>query len=184
LRDLKLTAPRAGLVILGRAPNEDRPLQAGDILWPGLRVASMPDLDQMEVVAVLSDVDEGRVRAGQPARVVLDADSGHSLAARVEDVSSVAEEARFAGGFRVRLAVRDALPALVRPGLSARVEVVRGTFTNALTVPRRALVAREGRWQVHAPVTGRATDVKVVACLALDCVIEGGLREGGRVARR
>jgi len=169
--------------MLNRHQQEDRPLQAGDNLFPGMRLASMPDLTSMEVVASLASVDEGRVQEGQPARVVLDSDLAHAFAARVEEVAAVAEETRTANGFRVRVTLLQELASTVRPGLSARVEVVRRTFKDALVVPRPALVRREGRWQARSR-GGGFRDVRIAACLALECVVESGLQEGDRVALR
>ena len=183
LRGLQLRAPRAGVVLLGRSPQEDRPVQLGDNLWPGLRAASLPDLSELEVAAYLPEVDDGRVLPGQTARVILDSALDHVHAGRVEVVAAVAQDARYAGGFKVRVSLAKTDAASMRPGLSARVEVVRRVFKDALVTPRasvswvdaQALVARPG---------GGFTNVTLSACLALECVVESGLREGDRVAIR
>ena len=46
---LALPVPRPA-VLLGRSPQEDRPVQLGDNLWPGLRAASLPDLSELEAI--------------------------------------------------------------------------------------------------------------------------------------
>ncbi len=182
LRQLSVVAPRPGIAMLGRAPNEDRPLQVGDTLWPGLRLVSLPDLTAMEVVAFLPEVDDGRVLPQQPARVVLDADLHHPLRGRVEEVAAVALDARYAGGFRVRVSLDGARPRLMRPGLSARVEVVREVIENALVVPRRAILRADGNPRVRRADGGELVDVRLSRCLPLECVVAAGLREGDRVA--
>src|SRR5712691_10346523 len=172
LRQLSLTAPKAGIAILGRAPNEDRPLQVGDTLWPGLRVVSLPALETMEVVAFLPDVDDGRVAPGQAARVVLDTDLAHAFRGRIEEVSAVAQDPRYAGGFKVRVSLEETNPAIMRPGLSARVEVVRARLDRALLVPRGAVLRVEGRTRVRRAGTDDLADVRLGRCLPLDCVVE------------
>src|SRR6185503_4684735 len=122
LRGLQLRASRPGVVLLGRSPNEDRPVQLGDNLWPGLRAASLPDLSELEVAAYLPEVDDGRVLVGQPARVILDSALERVHEGRVETVAAVAQAARYAGGFKVRVSLAKTDPASMRPGLSARVE--------------------------------------------------------------
>jgi HlyD family secretion protein len=182
VQGLSLHAPRAGIVLLGRAPNEDRPLQVGDNLWAGWRVASIPDLASMEVVAYLPEVDEGRVAPGQPARVVLDAHRGRSFDGRVEEIAAVAQDVRYTSGFKVRVSLASPDPALLRPGLSARVEVVRRVFPDALLVPRRALLRDGSQVHVRPAGPGDPVPVEIAACLALECVVSRGLSEGDRVA--
>jgi multidrug efflux pump subunit AcrA (membrane-fusion protein) len=173
LQQLSLAAPRAGIAMLGRNPMEDRPLQVGDNIWGGLRVVSIPDLQQMEVLAYLPEVDDGRVRPGLSARVVLETDLDRSFRGRVEEVAAVAQDARFAGGFKVRVSLEETDPRVMRPGLSARVEVVRRVFAGALSAPRSAFVWADGRWRLR-----NGADVKVATCLPLECVVESGLSEG------
>lgn len=182
-RELSLTAPKAGVVLIGRgrSRDEDRPLQAGDNVWPGTRIASIPNVGRMEVVAYLPEVDDGRVIAGQAARVILESDLHQALPGRVEEVSAIASDSRGAGGFRARVALDQPSGPALRPGLSARVEVVRRTFQDALVVPRNAVARRGGEWMVRRP-GGATAEVRVIACLPLECVISDGLVEGDRVA--
>ncbi len=183
LRGLQLRAPRPGVVLLGRSPQEDRPVQLGDNLWPGLRAASLPDLTELEVAAYLPEVDDGRVLVGQVARVILDSALDRVHDGRVENVAAVAQDARYAGGFKVRVSLAKTEAASMRPGLSARVEVIRRTFKDALVVPRAAVSWQGTQARVARP-GGGFTDVTFMACLAIHCVIESGLSEGDRVAVR
>ncbi|MBP6705461.1 MAG: HlyD family efflux transporter periplasmic adaptor subunit [Vicinamibacteria bacterium] len=183
LRGLQLRAPRAGVVLLGRSPQEDRPMQLGDNLWPGLRAASLPDLSELEVAAYLPEVDDGRVLPGQTARVILDSALDRVHDGRVEVVAAVAQDARYAGGFKVRVSLAKTDAASMRPGLSARVEVVRSTFKDALVTPRASVSWVDAQARVARP-GGGFTNVVLSACLALECVVESGLREGDRVAIR
>ncbi len=183
LRGLQLRAPRAGVVLLGRSPQEDRPLQLGDNLWPGLRAASLPDLTELEVAAYLPEVDDGRVLPGQTARVILDSALDRVHVGHVEVVAAVAQDARYAGGFKVRVSLAKTDAASMRPGLSARVEVVRNTFKDALVTPRASVSWIDAQARVARP-GGSFTYVTLSACLALECVVESGLSEGDRVAIR
>lgn len=183
LRGLQLRAPRPGVVLLGRSPQEDRPVQLGDNLWPGLRAASLPDLSELEVAAYLPEVDDGRVLPGQAARVILDSALDRVHEGRVEVVAAVAQDARYAGGFKVRVSLVKTDPVSMRPGLSARVEVVRRVFKDALVAPRAAVSWKDAQARLARP-GGGFTDVTLAACLALECVVENGIREGDRVRVR
>jgi HlyD family secretion protein len=182
LRQLAMVAPRHGIVIIGRSPMEDRTIQVGDNMWGGWRIASIPDLTSMEVLAFLPEVDDGRVVPGQEARVVLEADLTRCFKGKVEDVAAVAQDARFAGGFKVRVSLEETDPKVMRPGLSARVEVVRRVFDKALVLPRQAVQRSEKSWVARRPGSSELVPLKVAACLPLECVIDGGLKEGERVA--
>jgi hypothetical protein len=69
----------------------------------------------------------------------------------------------------------------MRPGLSVRVEVVRGTWERALSVPRGAV-----RFEKDGPVVkrggGEVAKVRLAACTPVECVVESGLAEGDRVS--
>jgi multidrug efflux pump subunit AcrA (membrane-fusion protein) len=70
----------------------------------------------------------------------------------------------------------------MRPGLSVRVEVIRGAWEDALVVPRGAV--RFGEDGAVARRAGRDEPVPVTlaACTPTDCVVEEGLEEGDRVS--
>ncbi len=181
---LAVRASRAGFFLV--APHwqrwaEDRKLQVGDSVWPGAVVASIPDLSELEVVALLPAVDEGAITAGAAARVVLDTYPERVFAGRVAQVATVAQEQSDRGGFDVRVALTQSDPRLLRPGMSVRVEVVRRRWVQALAVPRGAVLWREGRAWVLSP-GGREREVGLEACLPLECVVTAGLTEGERVA--
>jgi multidrug efflux pump subunit AcrA (membrane-fusion protein) len=141
----------------------------------------------MEVAAALAESDHGRIAPGTEARCILDTYPDRVFRGRVEDVGSVARESGRGGfgasikpGFPVRISLERTDP-LMRPGLSVRVEVVRGTWDSALAVPRGAV-----RYDKDGPVVRRAggdvEKVRLAACTPVDCVVESGLAEGDRVS--
>ncbi len=181
LRCASVSAPRSGIFLVGRhwRRDEDRRFQVGDSVWPGFPIASIPDPTRMEVDARLSAVDHGRVSVGMPARVVLDIFPDRSFEAEVAAVGSVSDAAPERPGFPVRVSLRQRDPALMRPGLSVRVDVLRGRFQGALVVPRSAVRFVEGRAVVGA--SGGEAGVEIETCTPLECVVRSGLHEGERV---
>ena len=173
-------APKNGIFIVNRFWREDRKLQVGDTLWPGFPVASIPDLGQMEVSALLPEVDHGAITAGMATRVILDTYSDRSFAGRVEEVGAVAPESRSGGGFPVRVSLTETDPSVMRPGLSVRVEVVRRLFPNALSVARGAL-RFEGARAFVSRRNGSPVPVEVLGCSPLVCALASGLEEKARV---
>jgi multidrug efflux pump subunit AcrA (membrane-fusion protein) len=183
LASVSVRAPRNGIFIV--APHwrgdEGRKLQSGDNLFTGLPVASIPDLAEMEVDARLSEVDHGAISSGMKARIALDTYPDRSFPGRVEEVSAVATEARDRPGFPVRVSLERTDPALMRPGMSVRVEVVRGEWPRALTLPRAAVRFEGTTALVTRPGRSDAVPVRLAACTPVTCIVESGLSEGDRV---
>ncbi len=192
LLSMSVPAPKVGVFLSGLhwqwGPEGPRKLQPGDTVWPGFPVATIPDPGEMEVGAQLSEVDHGRVAAGMKARCILDTYPDRVFEGTVAAVGAVAAEARrfgpvaLASGFPVRIALART-DALMRPGLSVRVEVLRRVWPRALVAPRQAV-----RWEKDVArvrmAGGADATIRVAACTPLDCVVESGLAEGDRVVLR
>jgi len=190
LSSMSILAPRDGIFLVGMnfnqwGPDGPRKLQPGDNVWPGFPLGTIPDPTDMEVQAALAESDHGRIAAGMPARCILDTYPDRVFDGRVREVGSVAAEAFQNGGFssRAGFPVRVALARtdrLMRPGLSVRIEVVRGSWTKALSVPRGAV-----RFERDGPVVrkgGELVRVRLRTCTPTECVVESGLSESDRVA--
>ena len=159
---LTLRAPRAGLVVIRDSPffGEARKMQVGDATFVGNVIALIPEPSSLRVEAALADVDDGRVRIGMPARIVVDAYPSTTYTGRVMEISAVAQEsARLSmrRAFRVIVALDKIEPARMRPGLSARVMIRREERPNALLVSR-------------ADIAGH-NDLKLGSCNAQECVV-------------
>ena len=192
LGSMSLVAPKAGIFLVGNfwqwGPEGPRKLQPGDTVWPGYPVGTIPDPTEMEAEAALAESDHGRIAPGMKARCILDTYPDRVFEGRLEEIGSVARQSGGRGwfasatkpGFPVRVSLARTDP-LMRPGLSVRVEVVRGTWDVALAVPRGAV-----RFAKDGPVVRRAggdeAKVRLAACTPVECVLESGLAEGDRVS--
>lgn len=180
---LTLRAPRAGIVVVHDHPWEPRKLQSGDGVWVGFPLAQIPDLDSLEVGASLADVDDGRVAIGMPATVTLDGYPSLRFPGVVKAISAVAQEGTrnaVRRAFRVVVDLGRVDASLMRPGLSARVEVRRLVRHDALLVPRAAIDIKGRSPRVSLP-SGKSVEVKLGECNAQECVVVSGLEEGAAV---
>ncbi len=183
---LSLKAPRDGMVLVGTHPFEGRKLQVGDSVWPGMAVATLPELSSMMVKANLSDVDDGRIHPGMQAVCTLDAYPDITYRGRVVDISPVARESQrspLLHYFPVRIALEKVDTRRMRPGMSVRVEVLGDETKGALLVPRAALDFAAGGPRVLL-AAGGAAPVRLGPCSADTCVVESGLTEGTRLRPR
>jgi multidrug resistance efflux pump len=183
LDQMVLRAPRDGIVVVRDHPWEGRKIQNGDTVWVGFAIALMPELDSLQVTASLADVDDGRIAPGMPATVTVDGYPSEHFPATVASISAVAqEEVRLSmrRKFRVVVKLAKVNPALMRPGLSTRVEIRREVRPNVLIAPRAAI-----DWSAKSPRarldSGRLVNVVLGSCNAQECVVKSGLEEGARL---
>ena len=135
-----------------------------------------------------AEADIGRIAPGMATRCILDTYPDRVFEGLLEEVGSVARESGGRGwfasatkpGFPVRVSLVRTDP-LMRPGLSVRVEVVRGAWDKALSVPRGA-VRFEKEGTVVRRAGGGEAKVRLTACTPVECVVESGLAEGDRVS--
>lgn len=169
---LAVRAPRDGVVQVADSPREDRPYRAGDTTFPGLTVASLPDLDSLYVEARLFDVDDGRVEAGAEVRASLDAFPDEILHGTVRQVAGFAQqEGRRSSrrSFKVLVDLEGIDPSRMRPGMSVKLEV-RPQAGEGLVAPRRALSWDDGEAYLHL-AGGEKVTVEVGACDRTGCLV-------------
>jgi multidrug efflux pump subunit AcrA (membrane-fusion protein) len=144
-------APISGLAVVRREYDEslgsDRPLRAGDQVYPMKRLMDIIDTSRMIVEAQIGEIDIGHVRTGQTARVYPRAAPGTMLRGVVKSVSEVASappvwrSSRMPGKkvFNVILSVLDSRPKLLRPGMTVDFELVEDTVKGGVRVPIQAV---------------------------------------------
>jgi HlyD family secretion protein len=124
---------------------------------PGQPVAEFMSLDSLYVSAPIDERDVGRVAVGQPVRVTVDAHPGRTWEARVSRLASVVDVTREQNRtveVEVDVTPRPGDP-LLRPGLTADVEIVLERSAAVLRVPSAAVM--EGR-RVLTVERGRAVE--------------------------
>lgn len=180
---LTLAAPRAGLVLIGRHPWEDRELREGDSVWVGMSIASLPDLSTLGIRARLADVDDGRIAPGMAATCTLDAYPREALRCRIEEISALAGEAakgaRLRRAFAVRVSLAGADPKRMLPGMSVRVETC-GAPESGLLAPRAGLDLATNPPRARLAKGGFAA-VRLGACGPFDCRVLAGLAVGQKL---
>ncbi len=182
IRTLTLTAPRPGIVVMNEHPWEGRKFQVGDNVFSGFPLAQIPNLATLRVVGVLADVDDGKIAAGMPVRLTIDAYPDRSYRGRVKEIAPVAQElgrGSLRRGFRAVIPLETIDLSRMRPGLSVLVEVERLAVKNVLLAPRAALDTRAKKART---LDGAIVDVDLGPCNAQECVVTKGLDENARLA--
>jgi multidrug resistance efflux pump len=186
LETMVLRAPRDGIFVVGEHPWEGRKLQVGDSVWIGLKVGEVPDLSNMMVRAKLSDVDDGKITPGMRVTCTVDAYPDMAIGGTIREIGPLAQEERGSGmrrHFKVYVDLDRSDPAIMRPGMSVRVEVDAARSSDVLFVPRTAVTPDLERPLVHL-AGGGEVEVELGPCNASVCVLLDGLEEGARVRTR
>ena len=187
LARLELQAPREGVVVLQENWDQDRMVQSGDSVQPGMTVARIPDLSTLIVRAQLYDVDDGVVEAGQSAQIVLDAFPDRVIDGVVKRVDALAQQVSRRSRrrhFGVEVSLGEIDLDRFRPGMSARVLVHRPSAPDgepSLLVPRAAVDFSQPQVRVQL-ANGDLRDAEIGACNATNCVLLAGLELGQPVA--
>ena len=127
----------------------------------------------------LSERDVRIVKPGQAATVRLGSDDSASVPATVERISPVVDQA--SGTVKVTVAMQP--QAGFRPGSFVRVDIRTDTRSEALLVPRRAIVEEDGQNFLYIANGTSAKRTRVDLGYTGDGVVEvvGGLQPGQKV---
>lgn len=111
---------------------------------PGTVLLTISDMSVVEAELEVDETSIPSVKLGQEARVRLDAYPNQTFRGVVTEVGSspLVTAANQAIKFKVKVRLDDP-PAGVKPGLSARADILTGYRGNALSVPLQALVVRD-----------------------------------------
>ena len=189
LRGMQIKAPTDGMVLYTDHWNERRKLQVGDVVWGGLPILSLPDLNEMEVLAQVNEVDGPKLSVGNKARIILDSYPDSEITGTVKDISQTAAKANWqakAKVFTVILALDRTLIGQMKPGMSAQISITVGTSGSQLLIPRAAASFNGAEITVLRMEGENKRRPLAVTILAADplhyaVAANGGLQEGDRI---
>lgn len=147
-------------------------------------VVTIADMDTLEVEADVAESSLGRIRAGQPCEIQLDAVPGHRFPGVVNRIVPTVDRAKATVLVKIRFLERD---GRVLPDMSAKVaflerEVGAAERAPVTVVPRQAIVGRDGGTAVFVAAGGRAVRTPVETGRTIgDAVEVRGVQPGDRV---
>jgi membrane fusion protein (multidrug efflux system) len=167
-----ITSPISGVVA-------QRMVKPGNLIALNAPVFRIVNNSHLEGVLNAPEREMSRLKVGMPLRMVVDAVPGQVFEGKVDRIAPVMDSS--SGTFRVVCAFDNA-PEL-RPGMFGRIEVVYDQRTNALTVPRIALLEDEGEPAVYVIVgkIAKRTAVQLGYTNGEIAEIKSGLKEGDQV---
>jgi len=189
LSKMELKAPLSGLIVY--LPNYSqgwmnaKPFKVGDQVWPGGALGEIPDLDTLEMEGKIEEIDRGLVALGQDVRVRIDSLPETPFPAKLNELSPMTMmgfEWPPTSTFRGFAHIAKPDPRL-RPGMNGGMDVVVNRIPDAISIPAKALFARQGKPIVYL-VRGSRYEPREVTVLARnpDEVAVKGLAENSKVA--
>lgn len=180
-----VVAPRSGVVTL-------KYLEEGTIIPPGTStfsqgtsIVQISDVTRMFVDCAVDETDIGKIRVGQPVRILTEAYPGRQLPGVVRRINPAATTEQNITAIKVRVEILNFQKLDLRPGMSATCEFILLAKPNVLVAPAQAVRNENGRTYVKVktadPKKPAERDIKVGATGNDGVEVVEGLKEGEEV---
>lgn len=190
-----IKAPAPGMVVLNQNWNGEmsQKFKEGDSVSPRRAICQLPDLSNMHVKVKVGEANMPKLKLGQTALIRVEAIPNKVFHGTVKEIASLAAEADMWSGdapgrksFEIEVALKEADPKVIKPGMTADVEFVCDSIKDALYVPLEAVVERDGKTWVFVQHGKRYDRVAVKLGKNNEnyVVVKSGLKKGDIVALR
>jgi len=187
LDSLKVRAPVSGVVVYQRNWNNE-PREIGSNVYALDSVMQIPDLSTLRVKVWVDEVDAGKVEAGQDVVIQVEALQGKTFTGKIASLSSILRQASYDRPQKVAEAIvelEDADYDLMRPGMSARVRILVGNYSQAVVIPLSSIQEREGRsfvqvWH-HDRKEWEWREIELLVNDGIAAVVKSGLDQAEKI---
>lgn len=190
LEAAKIHAPQDGLVVYATSsggPSRDGPIEEGASVRHRQEIIKLPDVSQMLVELRVHESHVLQIRPGMDAFVTVDSIPDRRFKGRVRKVAVLPNSQMMWQNpnlkvYSTEVLIEDQLPDL-KPGVSARAEIIVTNLTEVLTVPIQAVTTIKGQQVCFVEKGKHASPVPVKIGWFNDRFIEikSALSEGDRV---
>jgi HlyD family secretion protein len=169
-------APFAGTITLVE-------VKPGDSASPGQSAVQLFDLSRLFVEAQFSEVDINKIHPGQIVALSFDAELDREYEGIVTQVGITGNVFQGIVNFRILIEITHP-DEVIRPGLTAVVNIITSEIDDVLLVPNRAVRLVDGQRVVYILQNGEPQIVPVELGGSADTqseVVGGGLQEGDQI---
>jgi hypothetical protein len=185
LKGLTITSPGHGLVVYKEyfVSGALQKVAIGDNVYTSQPLIELPDLNEIQVKLRVNEIDVGKYDVGQEVIVTLDAYSEKSFKGTVTEISPLVEgfnqNLRL---FSVIITLEEKNNSIIRPGMTARTEIVLKKIPDALFVPVEAVFEKNGRPIIFVKSSGFKQKEVTIGDRNENYIIINDLNEGEEVA--
>lgn len=186
----KIIAPQDGLVVYSASENRfssESLIEEGATVRNRQTLIKLPDISEMKLTVKIHESHINMISPGQPAYIVLDSMPDQRFRGYVSKVGLLPDTTSRWGNpnlkvYATEILVTDKLPD-VKPGVSARAEVIVTNLQNVISVPLQAVTTQQGKPVVFVAHGEDSRPVAVEVGLYNTKFIEitSGLNEGDRI---
>ena len=186
----KIYAPQDGLVVYSVSENRfssESLIEEGATVRNRQVLIKLPDVSEMKLTVKIHESHINMISQGQPAYIVLDSMPDQRFRGYVSKVGLLPDTTSRWGNpnlkvYATEILVTDPLGD-IKPGVSARAEIVITNLQNVISVPLQAVTTRKGKPVVYLAEGERSHPVSVEVGLYNTKFIEitSGLKEGQNI---
>ena len=187
LKDTKVFSPIDGVV-------SERNVQSGQIISSGISnvgggtlVMVLSDLTRLFILASVDESDIGKVKLGQKVVITADSYPGKRFFGKIERIATKGVNISNVVTFEVKIEVQGTDKQLLKPEMTANVEIVVADKADVLIVPSEAVLRKKGVYIVRVKMNeGRLAErpVKVGISDGVMTEITESLNQGDTVVFR
>ena len=155
----------------------------GDQVSAGATAFRIDDLSSLLVDVELSEIDINSVSLGQNVQISFDAILNKEYNGKVIDVGQVGNNVAGTVNFTVTVELTDA-DALVRPGMTAAVNIVVKEIQDAILIPNRSVRLVDGDRVIYLMVNGFPEMVQIrlgASAEAMSVLVSDNVEEGAEI---
>lgn len=151
---LNVTSPINGMVIYRSNAQGEKPA-AGESVQFGQPVVEVAVIEKMQLKAQVAEPDSGKVDIGQRVKITLDGTQDIVIEGNIESLGRVFRDKSFQDKRRIFDVIIsfDSTDTRLRPGMTARIDIVTDVLKNKLTLPAHAISFKNGKYYVTKKTT-------------------------------
>ncbi len=174
LKGLTIYSKTAGAVIYAKHPWEDRKIQIGDEIFTSATVASIPDINSLEIKAWANESVIKLLKSGQRVDIYLDAYPDKHLYGKIIDISKSAGEKKQWGKshyFMVIISLDSLDLKVMKPGMSVKCEIKTFELKNVLKVPLNMIFINKNEFWVN-PINKDPIKIEPIKFNKFYCIVK------------
>ena len=151
LDDLVLKSPKKGLAIRGTNPMTDKKMAVGDVVWNGMPIVSIPEMDKMKMKIFASERDYRYINVNDSVNYMFDALEDNVAWGKILNKMPVGKEVK--EGSKVKYfeidASVDSTLVMPDPGFTATCHITLKQVIDTITIPQIAIFEQDSMKVVY-----------------------------------
>jgi RND family efflux transporter MFP subunit len=186
LNQLEVLAPHAGVVVLKEGWDGSLP-QAGKSVFPGTKIASLPDLSEMKALLYVPEIEAVGIKKNQKVDIMLHAFPKTHYTGTITQISKSAQPKKRDNPVKyfvvtVILNEKDELRLL--PGQRLDATIYTSEKSNSVVVPIQTIFRKGKENWVYLKKNSEFVKKNITTgvCSSSQCIIKSGLKENDVIA--